>query len=85
MDWIIHPMTRESEIGGADGPYYVPLSEFVRSAADVKGAKAETVPDSAFLQKEEEQLRGMTGLIALGGAWESVDIFEALRKLLQRR
>jgi hypothetical protein len=69
MKWIVDPPR-------ADSSEYLPnLLDW--SFDDIYGELTE--PHEA-----DEAVRGLTGLIVLGNAWESVDIFHALNVALQR-
>jgi hypothetical protein len=69
MKWIVNPPR-------ADSSQYLPnLLDW--SFDDIYGELTE--PHEA-----DEAVRGLTGLIVLGNAWESVDIFHALNVALQR-
>src|SRR5947208_3094819 len=66
MNWILHPQQKDE-----DGHRYVgSFSEFLTH-------HSETLPNDSTAQVE-----GLTGLIVLGNAWESVDITEALAQTL---
>lgn len=69
MKWIVDPPQ-------ADGSEYLP--NFLDwSFGDIYGEV--TTP-----QEADEAVRGLAGLIVLGNAWESVDVFHALNVALQR-
>lgn len=69
MKWIVNPPR-------ADSSQYLP-NLLNWSFDDIYGELTE--PHEA-----DEAVRGLTGLIVLGNAWESVDIFHALNVALQR-
>ncbi len=77
MDWILQ--NAPSAVNGGkskDNKKPVRLSEFLNQG--VTGEWDDT-PQAANVVK------GLCGLIALGNAWESVDVFEALSRVLSRK
>lgn len=69
MKWIVDPPRTDD---GQDLPNFLGWS-----FEDIYGALTE--PEEA-----DEAVRGLAGLIVLGNAWESVDVFHALNVALQR-
>ncbi|HVK05509.1 MAG TPA: hypothetical protein VM490_18690 [Armatimonadaceae bacterium] len=84
MDWIIEPRRSVSQYVSSPrgakekitrGP--VPISYLL--LADLKLARPSVGPGT-----REEQITGLSGLVVLGAAWESVDIFASLADVLSR-
>lgn len=77
LDWILQLRKgEEHRPGEARTPT---LGEYLLRGDPVPAASK---TDSEL--EPEAAVRGLTGLIALGDAWESVDVFDALRQVLLR-
>ncbi|AGA28479.1 hypothetical protein [Singulisphaera acidiphila] len=67
IQWIIDP----------------PRAAGLRDLPNLLGWSMETIYKQADPQQADDAVRGLAGLIVLGNAWESVDIFHALSAALQ--
>ena len=66
MNWILNPRVK-----GSDGKFFTPpLSEYFFHHQTFKTSS------------QPERISGLSGIIVLGNAWESVDIFESLSRAL---
>jgi len=73
LEWVVNPPKAE---GRQYGSQYLP-SLLGWSFDDIYGEQ--TDPKEA-----DAAVRGLTGLVVLGNAWESIDVFHALNVALQR-
>jgi hypothetical protein len=73
MDWMLDPAPEALRAGP------LPLGDFIEYLTD-KEAEAAGIPGDDI---REEWRAGLAGLIALGGAWESPDVFSAVSELFR--
>ncbi|HEY3330864.1 MAG TPA: hypothetical protein VGK19_12625 [Capsulimonadaceae bacterium] len=80
MDWIIKRPTEPAEtVAESSG------SQRNNKSAKVAPREYQTLNNFVFANQDNynEAVTGLTGLVVLGGAWESVDVFTAIAKGLE--